>query len=149
MRYTQGQVRDLLGISIDTFRVWRETIPALRQHKGHGPTFTPGDIVALAALSDLVRLFGVRVGTLSSLLNEMFLTCRGMSWQSLSDCVLTFQPNEFNLLTNSSVNQHLYRQQAILSMPCAPIIHRLHNSLSATESPHAQGHLSLPPTAIR
>ena len=149
MRYTQGQVRDLLGISIDTFRVWRETIPALRQHRGHGPTFTPGDIVALAALSDLVRLFGVRVGTLNSLLNDMFLTCRGMSWQSLSECVITFQSDEFNLLTSSSVNHHLYRQHAILSLPCAPIIQRLHNSLLATETHLAQGHLSLPPTAIR
>ena len=149
MRYTQGQVRDLLGISIDTFRIWREAIPALHQHKGHAPTFTPGDIVALAALSDLIHVFGVRVGSLSSQFNEMFLTCRGMSWQSLRDCVLTVHSHEFHLVSYSTTNQQFFRERAMISIPCAPIIERLHNSLLVAELHQAQGHLSLPPTALR
>lgn len=148
MRYTQSQVRDLLGITVDTFRVWREAIPALHQHKGHAPTFTPGDIVALAALSDLIGLFGIRVGFLSSQFNEMFLVCRGMSWQSLRDCVFLVHSNEFRLVNSTDPLLPL-RQHPIVCVPCAPIIDRLQISLLATEVHQAQGHLSLPPTAVR
>ena len=55
-------------------------MPALARRKGHGPTFSPGDVVALALLSDLVNHFGVRVNTVAARLDEVFEACNASSW---------------------------------------------------------------------
>lgn len=148
MRYTQSQVRDLLGISVDAFRVWREAIPALAVHRGHAPTFTVGDIVALAALAALVRDFGIRVNSLSVPLDEMLRACRGMSWQSLRNSVLVIDSNAFFLATLDDPQQRI-SQEPTIYVSCTPIIDRLQAALIATEAYQSQGHLPLPPTAIR
>lgn len=147
MRYTQSQVRDLLGISVDAFRVWRQAIPALGMHKGHAPTFTVGDIVALAALAFLVRDFGVRVNCLCSQFDEMFRSCRGKSWQSLRSSVMVFNGDAFRLENSVHLPQHPIARPVIL-VSCTPIVDSLRTALVATETNQSQGHLPLPPTAV-
>jgi hypothetical protein len=71
MRYTQGQVRDLRDIPVETFRTWREMLPALGRHRGHGPTLTPGDIVSLAVIAEIVRDYGIKIGTVATRLSEI------------------------------------------------------------------------------
>lgn len=147
MRYTQSQVRDLLAISVDAFRVWREAIPALDVHKGHAPTFTVGDIVALAVVADLVRQFGIRVNSLSGQFDEMFRTFRGMSWQSLRNSVLIIDANIFCLTNADHPRQHSL-QKPVIYVSCEPIVDRLHVALIDTEEHQSQRHLPLPPTAV-
>ena len=147
MRYTQSQVRDLLAISVDAFRVWRQAIPALGQHKGHAPTFTPGEIVALAALSDLIHHFGIRVNTLNRSFNDMFLVCRGMSWQSLRSCAFTVDSDGFRLAGTDDLH-HFLPQMPTIFVPCAPIIDRLQTELHSTDANHSQGQLTLRPSAV-
>lgn len=147
MRYTQSQVRDLLGISVDAFRVWREAIPALAVHKGHAPTFTVGDIVALAALAALVRDFGIRVNSLSGPFDEMLRACRGMSWQSLRNSVLIVTSSTFFLVRQDHPQHHTSQEPAIY-ISCTPIVDHLQAALTSTEPYQPQGHLPLPPTAV-
>ena len=143
MRYTQGQIRGLLDIPIETFRAWRDAVPALAQHKGHGPTFTPGDVVALAILTDLVRNFGTRVGTLTDRLDVLFATCHGMSWLSLEPCVVLIDQATVRLVTADDPRR-LACDHNVLVMPCSPIVERLRRQLIATEPEDAQGHLQFP-----
>ncbi|TPJ34773.1 hypothetical protein FJ434_28520 [Mesorhizobium sp. B2-5-13] len=147
MRYTQSQIRELLSISVDAFRTWRDAIPALALHKGHAPSFTPGDVVAMAIVAELVRDFGVRVGTVGDRFDELFKECRGRSWLSLENCVALIDAESFRLVDVNLAGQRS-PDAPTLYIPCAPIIARLRSVLTATEVDQVQGHLQFPPTSV-
>lgn len=147
MRYTQSQIRELLSISVDAFRTWRDAIPSLASHKGHAPSFTPGDVVSMAIVAELVRDFGMRVGTMGDRFDELFKECRGRSWLSLENCVALIEGDSFRLVDASVVHRRLL-DASTLCVPCAPIIARLRSALTATEVDQVQGHLQFPPTSV-
>lgn len=147
MRYTQSQIRELLSISVDAFRTWRDAIPALASHKGHAPSFTPGDVVSLAILAEMVRDFGMRVGTMGDRFDQLFSECRGRSWLSLENCVVLMEADNCRLVEASLV-QRRPLEVSTHCVPCAPIIARLRSALTAVEVDHAQGHLQFPPTSV-
>lgn len=147
MRYTQGQVRDLLQVPVQTLRRWRDGVQALAQHRGHGPTFSPGDIVALAVVSDLVNLYGVRVNSLSGRIDQLFELCHGCSWLTLETCVILIMPDQIRLVPIAT-----YRSDdangTILMIPARPIVARLRAKLVASEVDEPQPRLSFPPTVL-
>jgi hypothetical protein len=147
MRYTQGQVRDLLQVPVETLRRWRSGVPALAQHRGHGPTFSPGDVVALAIVSDLVNLYGLRVNSLSGRLDQLFDLCHGCSWLSLETCIILIMPDHVRL---APVAGHRLDEAdgTILMIPVRPIVVRLRTKLVASEVDDPQARLSFPPTAV-
>lgn len=147
MRYTQGQVRDLLQVPVETLRRWREGLPALAQHRGHGPTFSPGDVVALAIVSDLVSLYGLRVKSLSGRLDQLFELCHGCSWLTLEMCILLIKPDHIRLIP---VAGHRLDEAdgTVLIIPVRPIVEKLRTKLVASEVDEPQPRLSFPPTAL-
>jgi hypothetical protein len=147
MRYTQSQIRELLSISVDALRTWRVAIPALAAHKGHAPSFTPGDVVAMAIVADLVRDFGVRVGTVGGRFDQLFRECRGKSWLALETCVALIEADTIRLV-DAGAPPRPSPEVATLCVPCAPIVSRLRSALTATEVETVQGYLQFPPTAI-
>lgn len=147
MRYTQSQIRELLPVSVDAFRTWREAIPALAAHKGHAPTFTPGDVVAMSIVAELVRSFGIRIGTVGDRLDRLFRECRGQSWLSLESCVVLIDASEIRLV-NAEASRRLSPDTSMIIVPCAPIVARLQSALATTEEGQSQGYLHFPPTAI-
>ncbi|MER9336789.1 hypothetical protein NKJ06_22785 [Mesorhizobium sp. M0293] len=147
MRYTQSQIRELLSISVDAFRTWRDAIPALAMHKGHAPSFTPGDVVAMAIVAELVRDFGVRVSTVGDRFDQLFMECRGRSWLSLENCVALIEVDNLRLVDVNAPHRSSL-DASTLSVPCAPIISRLRSALTATETDDVQGYLQFPPTSV-
>ncbi len=147
MRYTQSQIRELLSISVDALRTWRTAIPALAAHKGHAPSFTPGDIVAMAIVAELVSDFGVRVGAVADRFDDLFRECRGRSWLSLETCVALIQADSIRLV-DAGTSMRLSPNASNLCVPCGPIVLRLQSALTATETELDQGYLQFPPTAI-
>ena len=147
MRFTQSQIRELLSISVDALRTWRDVIPALATHKGHAPSFTPGDVVALAIVGELVRDFGVRVGTVGGRFDQLFKECRGKSWLSLETCVALIEADSIRLV-DAGTSTRPSPDASTLCVPCGPIVSRLRSALTASEADFAQGYLQFPPTAI-
>lgn len=147
MRYTQSQIRELLCISVDAFRTWRDAIPALAAHKGHAPSFTPGEVVSMAIVAELVRDFGMRVGMMGERFDQLFKECQGRSWLSLENCVALIEADNCRLADASLAHRHLL-DASTLCVPCAPIIARLRSALTATEVDQMQGHLQFPPTSV-
>lgn len=147
MRYTQSQIRELLSISVDALRTWRDAIPALGSHKGHAPSFTPGDVVATAIVAELVRDFGMRVSTVGGRLDQLFKECHGKSWLALETCAAMIDSDGIRLVDAGTFSRPL-PDTSTLFVPCGPIISRLQSVLTATEADLAQGHLQFPPTAI-
>lgn len=146
MRYTQSQIRELLSISVDALRAWRDAIPALAAHKGHAPNFTPGDVVATAIVADLVRDFGLRVGTVGGRFDQLFGECRGKSWLALETCIALIKADTIQLVDARTSSPST--DAATLCVPCAPIVSRLRSALTATEVETAQGYLHFPANAI-
>jgi hypothetical protein len=147
MRYTQSQIRNLLSISLDAFRAWRKVIPALSLHKGHAPSFTPGDVVALAIIAELVGDFGLRVGVAADRLEKLFGECRGKSWVSLENSIILIGTDDIFLIEGDVLSRKMIGS-TMICMPCAPIIMRLRSALAATELEDAQGHLQFTPTLL-
>lgn len=147
MRYTQSQIRSLISISVDDFKTWRKIIPALAGHKGHGPTFTPGDVIALAIVAEFVRDFGIRVGTVAAQFDRLFTACHGRSWLSLESCIVLIQADGVRLV-DADNEFPVTQNRTTIAVPCAPIIWRLQAALTTTEVETAQGYLHFPPTAI-
>lgn len=147
MRYTQGQVRDLLQVPVETLRRWRSGVPALARHRGHGPTFSPGDVVALAIVSDLANLYGLRVNSLSDRLDQLFELCHGCSWLTLETCVILMMPDHIRL-TPIAAQRLDEADGTILMIPVRPIVERLRAKLIASEVEEPQPRLSFPPTVL-
>lgn len=147
MRYTQSQVRDLLSISVDAFRAWRDAIPALATHKGHAPTFTPGDVVAVAIIAELVRDYGVRVGAIAERLGLLFAECHGRSWLTLENCMVLVGPSALRLI-DADIPPTWGDEATTMVISCALIVSRLRASLVTTEAEQSQGYLKFPPTAV-
>ena len=147
MRYTQSQIRELLAISVDAFRTWRDAIPALALHNAHAPSFTPGDVVAVAFVAELVRDFGVRVGTMGDRFDKLFKECGTKSWLSLENCVALIEADNLRLVDASRADRRV-SDASTLCVPCAPIIARLRAALTAAEVDQVQGHLQFSPTSV-
>jgi hypothetical protein len=147
MRYTQSQIRDLLGIPVETFRSWRSAIPALSRCRGHGPAFTPGDVVALAIVAELVRDYGVRIGTVGERLDQLFQACRGSSWLALESCCVLIDTSSVGILQVGELSGREFKRSALV-VPCAPIVNRLRGSLAEAEPDSAQGRLRFPPAMV-
>jgi hypothetical protein len=147
MRFTQSQIRELLSISVDALRTWRDAIPVLATHKGHAPSFTPGDVVAMAIVAELVRDFGVRVGTIGGRFDQLFKECRGKSWLSLETCVALIEADSIRLV-DAGTSTRPSPDASTLCVPCGPIVSRLRSALTASEADFAQGCLQFTPTAI-
>ncbi len=101
----------------------------------------------MAIVAELVRDFGVRVGTLGDRFDELFKECRGRSWLSLENCVALIDAESFRLVDVDLARQRSPDASA-LYIPCAPIIARLRSVLTATEVDQVQGHLQFPPTSV-
>lgn len=145
MRYTQGQIRDLVGLSVETLRAWRSVIPFLAERRGHSPIFTAGDMVAFAALAELVGTFGVRIGSIAEQAQTLFELCHTQSWITLEDCVVVIDAQSARL--TSPTGQRSTAAQTAWTSPCGLFIARLRRKLSDVDQTE-QGMLQFPPVAI-
>jgi hypothetical protein len=65
MQFTPGQLRETVGISVETFRHWKRVLPPFAHRKRYVPCFTIGDLLAGRILRSLTEGCGVRVGHLA------------------------------------------------------------------------------------
>lgn len=101
----------------------------------------------MAIVAELVRDFGVRVGTVGVRFDQLFRECRGNSWLSLETCVALIEADSIRLV-DAGTSSRPSPDASTLCIPCGPIVSRLQSALTATEADLAQGHLQFPPTAI-
>src|SRR5689334_4290533 len=88
MKFTPGQVREMLSLSKDTYRHWKNALPPLAGRKGHTPCFTAGDLLAMAIVRRLTEEGGIRVGSLSPVAADLFDRCARGSWTAIERSTL-------------------------------------------------------------
>ena len=88
MQFTPGQLRETVGISVETFRHWKRVLPPFANRQRYVPSFTIGDLLAGRILRCLTEGCGVRVGHLTKVSKEIVRVCNMAPWASLEEKVL-------------------------------------------------------------
>lgn len=146
MQLTPGQLRKIVHLSTETYRHWKLVLPAFRGRKGRSCAFTAGDAVALMVLRSLTSEWGVQIGSLRTLSEEIFRVCRSTSWMALESAILQVSVAEGSckLLSAPSLNGN----GPVLLYPLRPIMEQLREEFFRTEVQSTQHELPLPPTPI-
>ena len=106
-----------------------------------------GDVVAMAIIAELIKDFGMRVGTVGGRFDQLLNECHGRSWLSLEACAVLIGTESISLV-DAGAPTRPSPDSSTLYVPCRPIVSRLRSALTANEAELAQGHLQFPPTAI-
>lgn len=147
MRYTQGQVRELLDIPEQTFRHWRSVIPALRELSGKGARFSPGHLLAIAVLAQLDRDFELRVTKVASGINELFHILAEKPWPALEQMAIELTKDEATIRRPEQITP--LTSGLCLLISCSPLIRALRSKLLESSESEAQGSLQFSPHDLR
>lgn len=147
MKYTLGQVKEILPISQDTYRHWKITLPPLGGRNGHTRCFSLGDLLALAIVRTLTEEVGIRVGNLQSVAVELFEHCDSSSWAALERSTFVIDQSRARVSPVPEA-QALTLDGLAIVLPCRPIIAGLRKRLLLEREPTEQEPLRFPPTAL-
>lgn len=125
MRYTQSQVRDVLSLTLQTYRYWAAAVPHLASRTGKAATFSAGDILGLAFTKEACVGMEASVSRLKIGLDAMFVTLNGTPWPSIEGCVLALAPDRAEFLSLQDLVGHGGLTGPTLIIPCLPVMDAL------------------------
>lgn len=141
MLLTQAQVRQLVAISEETFRTWRDVLAILQRKKGR-PAFTLADVVALRLAKDMVSALGMKISTIAPFGPDLFEICAVAVDALEAPELLKFSTNGFE--TSSSISEDEI-DKPIMLLPLRATILALRAEL--TSQGDAQAPLPFPDAA--
>ncbi|MEI1060897.1 MerR family transcriptional regulator [Pseudomonas aeruginosa] len=97
IQYTQDQMRTLTGVSAETVRHWRKTVPYLASKTGKAARFTFADLLGLAVTNELVSSLGVHIATVSVGVDALFRLLSTSGALALNGSVAFVTPTLANL----------------------------------------------------
>jgi hypothetical protein len=145
LNLTPGQVREIIGLSQDTFQHWRKTLSPLQSKNGYTACFTPGDLVAISVVHAVCEGAGVRVGALKEMAPSLFELCNSSAWTTLERSRFVFDMSRKSL--HLSLESKIEMSDILLMVACGPIVTSLRSHL-LTESIEPQGYLKFPPSLV-
>lgn len=158
MKYSQAQVREILGVGPETLRHWRRVLSPLQAKAGRTPLFTFGDIVAVAVAQRAVERLGLNVGHLRGAAAALFDLCNRVEWASAEDelIVIAADPDAKRSaaldvvlqVSADRLSECIARLDVAAVVPLRAVLDqvRLHLVL---EAPIEQRQLPFPPTPLR
>ena len=147
MQYTQAQVRDTVGLSLETYRHWKRVLPPLATKGGRTACFSIGDLVAVSILHRLTETAGVRVGHLSDVSAAIFQNCNTSPWAAMAGATLSVDLEQRTCSVERTDNSHQHAN-LILSCRLDPILGQLRDALLRGRSDQSQTELRLPPVRL-
>ena len=147
MKLSPGQIREVLGLSQDTYRHWRKALPPLAGRNGYRPCFTTGDLFAMALVRALTEEAGVQIGALSRVAASLFDYCGHHPWTELerSTLVLELARVRVRFFAEASLPQ---LDGVGIIVPCRPLMVDLRERLLMDNEDVGQGNLRFPPTVV-
>lgn len=141
VQFTQVQARKILNLSEETMRHWRKALPPLAQRPRRTP-LSHGDLVALAAIRQLVHGYAMNVSALVPVAEAIFTSCNSKPWPALASCRLQIEGSRADLKPLKSTPT--LKARAVILIPLAPLIDELGQGLLGVEQD--QSELRFPPT---
>lgn len=143
MQFNQAQLRNAIGISVETFRHWKRVLPPFSARK----KYSVGDLLAAGVLRRLTDRCGVRAGYLSEISEAIVDICNAEAWASLQGktLVIDVQRKTCALVKRARA---LPFQDVVVVCPLESIIVHIQKELSRDEATVAQHILHFPPVGI-
>jgi hypothetical protein len=148
VEFTAGQLRETVGISVETYRHWKRVLPPFSDRQGYVPTFSVGDLVAARVLRCLTETFGVRAGHLGGLSVDIVRLCNGTPWTKLADRDVVIDP----ISQTCHLTRHggeSAREKPIILCPMSPLMIELGNELRRLLPVSDQRQFQFPPIEFR
>jgi hypothetical protein len=147
MQFTPGQLRETVGISVETFRHWKRVLPPFADRKRYISCFTIGDLLAGRILRSLTEGCGVRVGHLAKVSQEIVRVSNTAPWTALEDKTLVI-----DLVKGTCRLSKDYQQvdgtDFVLLCAMSPVIHDLRDALLRSRPSADQHNLFLSPVKL-
>lgn len=145
MRFTPSQAINLVGITAETLRYWKKSMPSLAGKRGHAPCYTRAEIVGLIVIRRLVRDFRMDVSVLAAQSEKLFSLC-SLQWALPSRRIL-------KVMCDGCVTAHdaitgIDFEEAAIVFPLDTAIQELEDRLNGREE-EAQMELGLPPGSVK
>jgi hypothetical protein len=128
MQFTPGQLRETVGISVETFRHWKRVLPPFANRKRYTPCFTVGDLLAGRILRTLTEGCGVRAGHLAKVSQEIVRVSNAAPWAALEDktLVIDLVNGKCRLANDFHDNE---RNHFVFLCAMKPVMHELRDAL--------------------
>lgn len=147
VQYTQAQVRETVGLSLETYRHWKRVLPSLATKGGRAARFSVGDLMAATILHRLTDTAGVRVGHLRDVSAAIFEICNTSPWAALVGTTLSLNLEQRTCSVERAPKSH-QDSNLVLSCRLDPILGQLRDALLRGQSGQTQAELLLPPVRM-
>ena len=148
MRYTPGQVRQIVGVSQETLRHWRSVLGSLDGVRGAAPSFRPGQVLGLAVVRWIIEEVGLSVGALKGAEQQIFEVCGSEQWGQLARGYLLVKPVENEARFVADVSEDMIGRGALL-VPFAPILAGIREALFNVSPEEDQKSFPFPPMEVQ
>lgn len=142
MQFNQAQLRDILGISVETFRHWKLVLPPFSERK----KYTLGDLLAAGVLRRMTDQCGIRAGQLREISGTIVEVCNGGIWASLKGKTLVIDLEKNTCALVDSTRAFSF-QDIVVVCRLEKIMAQIQETLSRNEAA-GQHALRFPPVAI-
>ena len=143
MQYTQGQLRQAVGLTVETYRHWKRVLPPFSSRNGPSAKFPAGDLLAVAILKRLTDVCSINVGNLSGISDELVHLCNAVSWDELEKLVL-YVDLKNNACKTAPLLDKISISDALIVVPLATVVFELRTELLEMQTKYTQGQLILP-----
>ena len=141
IQFTQEQARTLTGVSVETIRHWRKTVPYLANKPGKSARFTFADVVGLAVTQELNNI-GVRIASVSVGVEALFQLLAQAGPGGLEGGIALVTRTEASIVRPEQITD-LRIEQSGLIVPLHPLMVRIREQMLPTR-PAASDQASLP-----
>lgn len=151
IQFTQDQARTVTGVSVETVRHWRKTIPYLAGKTGKTARFTFADLVGLAVTNTLVGSLGVQIAALSGGVDALFRLLATIAPSSLESAVVLITATDTSLYEPGAdrIDLTLSPAAPALMVPLAPLVANIQRYMLPIGRISTQVPLPFPPEAVR
>lgn len=149
IQFTQDQARTVTGVSVETVRHWRKTIPYLAAKTGKTARFTFADLVGLAVTNTLVGSLGVQIAALSGRVDALFRLLATIAPSSLDSAIVLITATDTSLYEHGSEGGDQLPSAPALMVPLAPLVANIQRYMLPIGRISPQVPLPFPPEAVR
>jgi len=149
IQFTQDQARTLTGVSPETLRHWRKTIPYLATKSGKVARFSFTDLMGLAVTHELVSSCGVHIAALREGIDALFRLLAASGPASL-DGAIVFVTATDAVMYEWGRDRGLHGlNRTGLVVPLTPLIATLQRHMLPAGPVSGQTALPFPPEAVK
>lgn len=139
----------LTGVTAETFRHWRKSVPYLTAKAGKAARFSFAELIALAIVNELVNSLGVHIGSVSVGVNHLFGLLAQANSSVLLEAIAFVTPTNAELHDGRSLSPATLLGKPTLVIPLNPLIARMQQHMLPLAPGSDQAALPFPPKAIR